>query len=300
MVNIHKYINNQNWNIGFALLTPKQLLISKKLPKVNWLKHPFKDRFFADPFILRVSDESIDLFVEEYLFKENSKGCIVKLTIDRKNFKLLERKEILKLETHLSYPIIEQEGHKIFIYPENSESGQWKKYIYNESAESLELQGMIINQPLTDATFFNTSKDKYIFSTLAPKSQQDTYLFKLDSKTHEFKLLSSAPIIKGKEKSRMGGNFFLVDGKIYRPAQDCSKGYGKALTIFEIKTIEPKFSEEKILRINPVSWKYNLGIHTINFDTPSGICVIDSYGYLYPILGRILMYTYKLKRLIGL
>ena len=44
---VRPYLNNQNWNIGFAETTPQELVENQKIGKVTWLKHPYKDRFFA-------------------------------------------------------------------------------------------------------------------------------------------------------------------------------------------------------------------------------------------------------------
>ena len=41
------------------------------------------------------------------------------------------------------------------------------------------------------------------------------------------------------------------------------------------------------------SFKYNLGLHTLNFQ--DDLCVLDGYGYLYPITGRVLNLLQKVK-----
>lgn len=60
-----RLICNQNWNIGFCDLTPDAFISSGKLGRVAWMKNPYKDRWFADPFLLDVTDDSITIFVEE-------------------------------------------------------------------------------------------------------------------------------------------------------------------------------------------------------------------------------------------
>lgn len=296
-MNLRKYLNNQYWNIGFAELTPSQLIETKKLPHINWMKHSYKDRFFADPFILKVEGGKIHVLVEEYEFKPNSKGVIVKLEIDKENYKLIERKELLKLKTHLSYPVIIRENGNVFIMPENSESGFLKIYSLSNE-DTLSCEGIVADYPLTDATPIEFDKERYLMSTEFPKSQEDLFLYKFNKKDFKYHKLNEKPLVAGRLAGRMGGSFFSTKGHIYRPAQDCSKGYGKALTIFEVKSFEPSFDERPILRLEPVSWKYNLGLHTLNFDEESGLAVIDSYGYLYPVRGRLMMMLHRIKQLI--
>jgi len=63
--------------------------------------------------------------------------------------------------------------------------------------------------------------------------------------------------------------------------------YGSGISIQKIEMIsEDNYKEHTLFQIHPSSFKYNLGIHTINFFENG--CVIDGYGYLYPIIGRIL------------
>ena len=296
MINIRKYLNNQNWNIGFTEISPDKLIQSGKLPKIHWLKHEYKDRFFADPFILNADENIVEVLAEEYEFKANSKGIIVKLIVDRNSAKLINRIELLKLDTHLSYPFIERSNGNVYIYPENSEDGKLIRYIYDGENCKLILDSVVANYPLTDATIIENKGKRYLYSTIAPESLENAYLFLSNSPKGKFELYNKEPIVKGLYSSRMGGSFFETNGKIYRPAQDCTNGYGKALTIYEVESFIPIYTEKPLFRLEPSSWRYNLGLHTLNFHRDSGLAVIDSYGYLYPICGRLLMALYKLKQ----
>lgn len=299
MINIRKYLNNQNWNIGFTEITPDKLIQSGKLPKIHWLKHQYKDRFFADPFILKADESIVEVLVEEYEFKANSKGIIVKLVVDRNSARLINRIELLKLDTHLSYPFIERGEGYIYIYPENSENGKLTRYIYDDKNSKLIFDAVVANYPLTDATIIENKDKKYLFSTIAPESLENAYLFLSNNQKGIFEPCHTEPIVKGLYSSRMGGSFFETNGKIYRPAQDCTNGYGKALTIYEIESFSPKYIERPLFRLGPSSWRYNLGLHTLNFHRESGLAVIDAYGYLYPVFGRLLMAIYNLKSFIN-
>ena len=94
--------------------------------------------------------------------------------------------------------------------------------------------------------------------------------------------------------SRQGGNFFEVQGRLFRPAQDCMKQYGSALNIMETSVQDEKIKESVMMRLSPQEKKYELGLHTLNFE--NGIAVIDSYGYYKPFWGKT---YYSVRRLIG-
>ena len=94
---------NQYWNIGFCEQNPEELIRNKQLKSSRWLSHPYRDRWFADPFIYKVTDNEIVVFVEECPI-ENPKGIICELVIDRKSMQLkkryvmLEKKEFVDLQ----------------------------------------------------------------------------------------------------------------------------------------------------------------------------------------------------------
>lgn len=292
---LRKYLNNSNWNIGFAEITPDELISQKKLPKIKWVKHPYRDRFFADPFILDVNDSVISVLVEELIF--GHKGTIIQLDIDRKTFRLLNRTEILRKDTHLSYPLIIKKQDTVYVYPENGESGSHSEYIYNKDNHVLVYSKEICGEPLTDATPLTFEGNNYLFSTRMPDSLKDAHLYIHDRELEKYVITDESPVVKESKNARMGGNFFESKGETYRPAQNCSKRYGGSLGIYKVESINP-FKEKKCFELMPSSWRYNLGIHTLNFDIDHNLAVVDSYGYLYPLRGRLMMMLYRLKHLI--
>ena len=74
-------LTEKEWNIGFILKSPEEILQSDKLD-VHWMKHKYKDRWFADPFILSVTESEIVLLVEEKYHPIN-RGRIFLLQIGR-------------------------------------------------------------------------------------------------------------------------------------------------------------------------------------------------------------------------
>lgn len=287
-MDIGKYRNNQNWNIGFCEISPEELVSEKCLPRIHWLKHGYRDRFFADPFILRVDENAIYVLVEEMMF--HTKGVISLLMVDPRSYSLIDRKVLLDLDTHLSYPAIFRDNGKVYIYPENYASGQLSLYELDLESLSLTHVRQLIDMPLTDATVYPAPDGKfYMISTLSSNSRDNAFLFAADSMSEGFRLISHQPVVTGKDRSRCGGSFFKADGRLFRPAQNCSRRYGGALKVMEVlECSDGRYSEKEYFDISPRSWNYNLGMHTLNFNSDGSLAVIDSYGYLYPFLGRAL------------
>lgn len=290
MINvIRKFIYSQNWNIGFCELTENDLIHSKHIDRIQWLKHPYKDRWFADPFIYSITDTTITVFAEELMI-DNPKGYLVELVVDKQSKKLLTRNVLLELFTHVSYPAYLKYNGKLYVYPENGASGKLNIYEYDENTHKLINPVCILDEALADSTILqNNDNEYYLIATKVPDVLENAYLFKAESPLGPFIPISNAPVQINRHCSRPAGNWFRVNQQLYRPAQDCAKRYGNAISIMSVNSLVP-YKEHKLFTIKPISFKYNLGTHTINFyhtEKGESIAVVDGYGYLYPILGRI-------------
>lgn len=284
---IRRIKSTYNYNVGFVEISPDEFVSQKGFGdrKVEWMRHGYNDRWFADPFILNADDECIIVLAEEK--KYGHPGSLVRLKVSRFGKKLIERVALLELSTHLSYPIpIEIDGN-VFIYPENSQSGRLNIYQYN-NGEVLKNAKNLIDEPLNDSTiYFDRKKDCfYLIATHTDIDPHDNaLLFKSHKLTGPWSEVYKSPIISDKRFARPGGNFFVAGNKLYRPAQDCVGSYGNSLHIMQVDSFEP-WKESEVFHLVPSSFKYSEGLHTLNFHS-SGVAVIDGNGYAYPIIGRL-------------
>lgn len=286
-----------NWNIGFCEQIPKELIQSKKLNKIQWLKHPYKDRWFADPFIYKVTEDKIIVFVEECNLLGYPKGIISELVIDRKTKSLKERHVMLESDTHLSYPAIIRHNGKVYVYPENGQSGKLNIYEYDEENHKMINPICILNEAVADATIQELDGKFVLIATKYPDTQENAYLYQSNSLFGSFSEVSVLPFQLSRSCSRPGGNWFTTKDGMFRPAQDCSKRYGGALSIMSIQKKGDVLKEKLSFQIQPYSFRYSKGVHTLNFC--EGICVIDGCGYLHQIAGRLFYFFKIIKRTIG-
>lgn len=278
-----------NYNIGFVAITPAELISHKGFGnrEIEWMKHDYSDRWFADPFILDANENEIVILSEEKIYGQP--GSLVKLTVSVKGKKLITRHQILDLDTHLSYPAIYRNAGKVYVYPENSASRKLNLYEMDDARMKLNLAGTLINAPLADSTIYRDKiTGKWFLIATNIDIHCHNYLQLYSSSTFEgpWHLSESSPVVTNVAMSRPGGDFFEVDGELYRPAQDCNGEYGNSLHIMHISSFLP-YKEEEVVHLTPMSFKYAHGIHTLNFHE-SGWAVVDGNGYAYPIAGRIL------------
>lgn len=281
--------------VGFLSKSDLHLPTMVRFEKIQWLDiGQYNEGWFADPFFLSVNNTIIELLVEEYIYK-SSKGRLSKLSITRDGYKLLKREVVLELSTHLSYPIIYRENNKIYVYPENSESGVLKIYEYNAPFNQLENPTTIIKEPLLDAQLTKICDKYYIFAVKnATGTYDDTktlFIYISDAILGPFTLFQT--IHNSLCEERGAGGIFNEKVKLIRPAQSCEDGvYGKETILYELKFENNFFSEIEIARIDSDKARHwGLGLHTLN--EMNGLCVVDGRDYHHYRIARSIKWLTK-------
>jgi len=270
-MNLRKYWDklyiSDRWTIGFIEESAESLVERKEChPYIHWIENNYKDRFFADPFILNIDKDGVITVLVEELIYTKAIGSIVELKISPQ-YKIISRKNILSLRTHLSYPFIVKRDNGIFVYPENCENNSFSEYQYING--KLFFVREILNLPLCDSTFlFSFNSYNWLFTTFKGKTQ-DSELLVYFSHEDGKKYIShpANPVVNNAKTARPGGNFiFLGTGKIVRVAQDCYSSYGGGLSFMEIKKISPtEYKEVLLFNIYPdENGECPNGLHTFN------------------------------------
>ena len=274
------------WAIGFVRGGLQTIMESDNY-EVDWVEMP-KDRWYADPFILDVTDKQILLLVEDYAYA-TKKGIITLLKIDRQSFSIIKRKEILELPTHLSFPNIIRRNGKIFIYPESAQSGKLDVYEYDPLTETVQYCVTICDDVVWDSDITEFFGEPMLFTAAHNDRQLDIYTW--DKNRQRF--VSKYSLLSEKSNSRLGGKVFEYKGKIYYPAQDCEGGYGVAVDIKEISNSNGVFTINTFKKIKSTHPKYTQGLHTIN--EYKGVVGVDVHGYKYGRIGSAIAKLVRLK-----
>lgn len=278
------------WNLGFIEEGLSDTLTNKS-PKIHWVKKRINDRWFADPFILDVTDSEIIILAEEFCYNVH-RGRIARVIIDRKTYEEKSFEIILELPSHLSFPFIIRKNEKIYLMPENSASGCSTVYEYNDANRKLTPLHHIAEEPFADATIFEMEGQTYLCTTMLPDTNSKSVkIYTLDKdalKVVDRVATVEFPVVCG----RNAGEAFSVDGQFYRPAQDCTKCYGHGVILQKMTLKEGKWFFEEVNSFYPNTFKYNQGLHT--FNNYKGLIVIDARGFRNPIMGRLLTFLFKL------
>ncbi len=275
---LHKTVCAVKWNIGF-IEKPVSDLLEGKQCKINFLIHNYRDRWFADPWLISEDENEIKCLVEEKKFGIKQNGYISLLTINRQTYRLKERRTILELDSHLSFPATIEENGKLYIYPENAAGEGLGLYLLDKNFGCVHVRNLS-REGLADAVITDLFGERMMFATKLPNPNGDTLLAYRFDKEGNYKLEEDYHFENN--IARNAGNWFKLGDRIYRPAQDCNGGYGKAVILQEvIRDNDGHFLFHNRQRIISPDSKLCLGLHTFNH--LSNLIVVDAYGYKNPI-----------------
>jgi len=107
-------------------------------------------------------------------------------------------------------------------------------------------------------------------------SLDELFLFYSDSLlSDDWKSHPCNPIVSDVSRSRPAGNIFESNGKIYRPSQNSTKGYGHGMKINEITQLTTTAYHESTVQSIYPNWNKDLiSTHTLNHK--GKITVIDA------------------------
>jgi hypothetical protein len=242
---------------------------------------PPHGRIWADPFVVS-HDYKIFIFVEESSF-EILKGHISVLELDPSG-NLIESKVILEKPYHLSYPFVFEWDNDFYMIPESSSNRTIELYKAKSFPYEWEFQMNLMEDiNASDTTLLFYHKKWWLFTAIREaedtSSYSELYIYYSDSfMTDKWVPHPLNPISSDIENLRPAGRIFSLEGKIYRPSQDCVKRYGRAINVNEITRLDDNsYSENLIVKIEPDWDKEIKGVHTLNFD--KNIILMDAYRY---------------------
>lgn len=278
----------KRWEIGFVEGGYDAVFSNKKL-QVHWVSNPPKDRWYADPFILDVTDDKIVVLAEEYRY-ETEVGRIAKLEIDRKSWAIVRAKIILEIDTHLSFPNIIRYNGEVYVYPENCLSGNLKIYRYDAAQEQLVFEKVICDDALWDSDITDKFGKWQLFGGKTNENFLDAYDW--DEESAKFVYERSYQTKKG--DFQLAGKFFEYKGEMYCPNQDCSETYGGAVVIKKVVKKDDGLEFIPVKRLESPSSKLNQGMHTLN--EYKGLLVVDAKGFNNSLVGMMFSAYRRLKR----
>ena len=229
---------------------------------------PPRDRFWADPHILRHQDRAY-IFFEEYPYR-TGRGHISVVEMDPDG-RISPPRMVLQRGYHLSYPFVFRHGDDIYMVPETSENETVELYRATDFPDAWTLERILLHGVRgVDATLEFRDDRWWMFMGMRTnphaKTSDTLHLY------HTHDLLSGAwtphpwnPILSDAQGARPAGRLFTVDGVLYRPGQQGIPTYGSGVILHEVTRLSPDEYEEHPVETIAPGWEPDIiGTHTLS------------------------------------
>lgn len=230
-------------------------------------------RYYADPFPFCWHGRTF-VFVEELPYATN-RGCISVAELDEAGSFGTPR-PIIEEPYHLSYPFVFEHNGEIWMIPESGEAEGIYLYRAERFPDLWKRESCLIDgAKIYDATVLADGGRFWMFAcerVWHSSSWDILNLYHSPTLQGEWVPHRGNPVMIDAVLGRPGGAIFWNQGYHVRPVQDCSQGYGGAITLCRIDSLtEDGFAQTPIGRIRCE----HHGCHTYNH---AGIEVIDIFS----------------------
>ena len=149
--------------------------------------------------------------------------------------------------------------------PEAAQSGGLDLYRATRFPDEWVLEKRLLDFRCVDSSPFYRQGAWWIACSpqVVPGNVPITWLFTAQQLAGPWKIHPASPIASDARTARGAGAIFSFEGRLFRPSQDCSVAYGKALLFNEIVALDANQYVEKTIGRIDAGWTPGLaGVHT--------------------------------------
>ncbi|UGY05224.1 hypothetical protein [Bradyrhizobium quebecense] len=256
-----------HWHVGWRFAGNADTWRTGNLsgPAWNVLGDP-GNHFYADPFPVQWQGRTFVFF--EDLDHRTGKGIISAIEFDG-NGPIGTVMPVLEEPWHLSYPFLIEDRGELWMIPESSAHRDVPIYKCIRFPDKWERHSTLLSGlELADVTVTQHNGLHYMFGAWRDGTggYSDTLaIYYAGQLLGPWQPHAANPILMDRATTRPAGNFVTVDGKLWRPVQDCTNGYGAALGLAEVLELSPttyKQAVRHLLKPGPL-WT-GRKLHTLN------------------------------------
>lgn len=258
----------EKWNIGIIPVSIQKLVQpgTHKIPEPEWLKiSDKKSVYHADSFGF-LDKDTFHLICEEYDYK-NTKGILTSFQVDRQSKLILNKTIAIEKDYHLAFPFLFEFENKHYCIPENTRGGNVDLYHYETSTGKLVFDQILVkNLHAVDPSLFYHDGYWWLFFTDLVSTNERLHIWFSTSLRGPYIAHANNPVKVDIRSSRSAGNLFILNGKLFRPSQDCSTRSGRRIIINQVQKLTPtEFVEEEYTILEPAPGsEFPDGMHTLS------------------------------------
>ncbi len=253
---------DEYWQVGVVAAPIQRVCRGDEPLPVEWIPNPGKGRFLADPFGVK-KDGKLHVLCEDYDF--DGRGTIAALTMDEAD--MTPKPTTMSFRTHASYPFLFSRGQDVFCVPATAGEREVAMYRSVELPDKWIKEAVLLRDvQAVDTTLFDYDGRQWLSCTMKDSPDLKLYLYYFNEETQTWDAHLENPVKIDIRSARPAGSPFIVDGTLYRPAQDSSLGYGSRITINRVTKITPaEFSEESVAFVESGLFGPGMtGLHTVS------------------------------------
>jgi hypothetical protein len=258
----------ETWKIGIVDQAFANVMEHGVTQEPKWISAKSSSDYLADPFCLELNGEKI-ILAEEYSYT-TGKGRIV----NAENGKVR-----IETDYHLSFPFTISGDNFSWIVPEMSAKGSLMSFDAGDGSAAQ----LLLSKPVVDPVLCFYEGRYWLFGNLINEQNNAAlFVYYTEDLNREFKPHALNPVKTDIRNSRPAGPVTVINGKLIRPAQDSSNGYGSRIVVNEITVLTPdRFEEHAIKYVAPhENWEYNKGLHTVSpYGTERTLIDVKSYRF---------------------
>ncbi len=256
---------HEQWTVGMIDAPIASLLASKRAPDVRWLVMPRRGEFLADPFGVMRGGRPVILC--EHFLRRRGWGHIASLEPGLAP-EIRPVAVDLGPPVHRSYPFLLEHEGEIFCVPETGAAREVGLYRALEfPVRWTKVATLLCGVAAADSTVLRHDGTWWLFCVDHDNGGPAClHLWYADDLTGPWLPHPCNPVKTDIRSARPAGTPFVHQGRLYRPAQDCSADYGKRVIINRVTCLSrAAFSEEPVAVVEPDPRSpFAVGLHTIS------------------------------------
>lgn len=256
------------WSIAVATTEPGRTStgIGTETGLVSW----GRARMYADPLLFEHEGRH-HLFCEEVPAGEKH-GVISHTELCRDGGSAATPQPVLRANHHLSYPFVFAHEGDIFMIPETSAARRVELYRAAAFPGKWEREAILLDDlDAADTTLLVHDGVLWLFlSVAAPGAStlDELHLFWARELRGPWQPHPLNPVVSDARCARPAGRILRTGARLIRPAQDCSRRYGWAISFREIDLLSTSaYAEHEIDRLEPSALAGARAVHTYSSDS---------------------------------
>lgn len=262
----HALYRAPHWRVGWRYVDGADVVDLRAHPESGWTDLPDDGyHFYADPFPFVAEDRTF-LFVEDFDHRVG-RGVISVVEYDESG-PLTAPTPVLQHDVHLSYPCVLEDEGEIWMVPETSAAGTVELYRAVGFPHRWRRERVLLRDlDASDATPFRHQGRWWLTATVRDggSCSDALYLWHADHLVGPWRPHARNPVLLDITSARPAGRVVHRDGRLFRPVQDGSGGYGRALAIAEVTRLDEGCFEQRVVaRLGTGPRWAGRRLHTLN------------------------------------